>query len=168
MVLPIVKFPDKILTTSAKEITFPLSKEVVKLTRDMMDTVKSADGIGLAAPQVGKSLRMVVINLEKSGVPLFALYNPKIVSKSLKKTEIEEGCLSIPGVFGMVKRPKKVTIQAQNMNGETIKFSDDGWVARVAQHEIDHINGILIFKYIKKYTQGEEIVTGWKKEKLIG
>ena len=65
-------------------MVFPLSKEVQKLTKDMIDTVRNADGIGLAAPQVGKSLKIIVINLEKNGVPLMALYNPKVVSPSLK------------------------------------------------------------------------------------
>ena len=133
----------------------------------MIDTVRKADGIGLAAPQVGKSVKVVIINLEKSGVPLVALYNPKVVTKSFAKTEIEEGCLSIPGVFGMVKRPKKVTIEAQTAEGKTVQFTDDGWIARVAQHEIDHINGRLIIDVIKKYTQGAEIVEEWRAKKLL-
>ncbi len=144
-----------------------MSKEVQKLTKDMIDTVRNADGIGLAAPQVGKSLKLIVINLEKNGVPLMALYNPKVISRSLKKVDLEEGCLSIPNVYGTVRRPKKVTIEAWNADGKKVKFSDDGWIARVAQHEIDHINGILIIDLIKKYTQGEEIVADWKAKKLI-
>ncbi len=119
----------------------------------MIDTVRNADGIGLAAAQVGKSLKVIIINLQKSGVPLFVLYNARVKSKSWKKIEIEEGCLSIPKVFGMVKRPKKVTIEAQGQNGEKIKITDDGWIARVAQHEIDHSNGVLIIDLIKKYTK---------------
>jgi peptide deformylase len=71
-----------------------------------------------------------------------------------KKIEIEEGCLSLPGIFGMVKRPKKVTIQAQNLHGEKVEITDEGWISRVAQHEIDHTNGILIIDLIKKYTKG--------------
>lgn len=167
MILPILKFPNKILRIPGDEVVFPLSKEMIKLTQDMIDTVHKADGIGLAAPQVGKSVRLIIINLEKSGVPVMALYNPKIVKKSFKKIDVEEGCLSIPGVFGNVKRPKKVELQAQTAEGKVIKFSDDGWVSRVAQHEIDHINGKLIIDYIKKYTQGAEIVKAWKKEKLL-
>lgn len=167
MVLPIIKFPNKILREKGKEVTFPLSAEVKKLVNDMADTVRVADGIGLAAPQVGKSLKLAVVNLEKNGVPMLVLFNPKIIAKGFKKSEIEEGCLSVPGVFGMVKRPVKIKIQAQNAEGKKIKFSDDGWVARVLQHEIDHINGVLIIDHVKKYTQGEEIVKGWKKEKLL-
>ena len=167
MTLPIKIFPDQVLRRPTEPVSFPLTKDMLKLTQDMMDTVRKADGIGLAAPQVGRSVKLVVINLEKSGVPLFALYNPRIVAKSLKKVAIEEGCLSIPHVFGLVKRPKKVTVVAQNMKGEEIKFTDDGWVSRVVQHEIDHINGKLIIDYIKNYSQGQEIVDEWKKDKLI-
>jgi len=163
MVLPILTYPNKILRAPTKEVVFPLSKEMIKLTQDMIDTVQKADGIGLAAPQVGKSVKLIIVNLEKNGVPIMALYNPKIVKKSFAKTEIEEGCLSIPKVFGMVKRPKKVTIEAQTAEGKTVKFSDDGWIARVSQHEIDHINGKLIIDVIKKYPQGNDMVKGWKK-----
>jgi peptide deformylase len=167
MVLPILTYPNKVLREPTQPVSFPLSKEIKKLTQDMIDTVRQADGIGLAAPQVGRSVKLIIVNLEKNGVPLVALYNAKIVSKGFKKVAIEEGCLSIPGVFGLVKRPKKVTIQAQNADGEVIKFTDEGWVSRVAQHEIDHINGKLIIDLIKKYTQGEQIVKDWKKAKLL-
>ncbi len=155
MILPILTHPNEILRKPAKTVEFPLSKEMKKLTKDMVDTIRKADGIGLAAPQVGKSVKLIIINLEKSGIPLFLLYNARIIKKSWKKTEIEEGCLSIPGVFGMVKRPQKVSIQAQDINGKKIEITDKGWIARVAQHEIDHTNGILIIDLIKKYTQGE-------------
>lgn len=167
MMLPILTFPHNSLRKPTEPVVFPLSKEIQKLTRDMIDTVRNADGIGLAAPQVGKSVKVIVVNLEKNGVPLMALYNPKIVSRSIKKAEVEEGCLSIPNVFGLVKRPKKVTVEAYNTEGKKIKFSDDGWISRVVQHEIDHINGILIIDLIKKYSQGEEMVKGWKKEKIL-
>ncbi len=158
MILPILTYPNEILRKPTEPVVFPLSSEIQKLTRDMIDTVKKADGIGLAAPQVGKSVKLIIINLEKSGLPLFPLYNPKITARGFKKIEIEEGCLSIPGVFGMVKRPKKVTIEAQNAQGEKISITDDGWISRVAQHEIDHTNGVLIIDLIKKYTPGEELI----------
>jgi peptide deformylase len=162
MILPIKTYPDPVLRKPTQPVVFPLSKEIKKLTEDMIDTVRKADGIGLAAPQVDKSVKLIVVNMEKSGVPLVALYNPKIVKKSFAKTEVEEGCLSVPEVFGMVKRPKKVTIEAQTAEGKTVQFTDDGWIARVTQHEIDHINGRLIIDLIKKYTQGAEIVKAWK------
>jgi len=167
MILKIITYPNDVLRKPAQRVVFPLSNEIIKLTKDMIDTVKVADGVGLAAPQVGKSLRLVVINLEKNGLPPFVLYNPKIVSKSLKKEEVEEGCLSLPEIFGMVKRPKKVKVEAQNAEGKKVRFTDDGWIARVVQHETDHINGILIVDHINKYTQGEEKVRQWKAQKLL-
>ena len=167
MVLPILTFPSDFLRTPAEPVAFPLSKEIKKFAEDMIDTVRQADGIGLAAPQVGKSIKLIIINLEKSGVPLMVLYNAKIIGKGFKKVDIEEGCLSIPKVFGMVKRPKKATIEARNAEGKAVRFTDDGWIARIAQHEIDHTNGRLIIDLIKKYTEGEELVKQWKKDKLL-
>ena len=158
MILPILTYPNDILRKPAEAVKFPLSKEIKKLTKDMIDTVRHSDGIGLAAPQVGKSVKLIIVNLEKSGIPLFPLYNAKIKSKGFRKTEIEEGCLSIPGVFGMVKRPLKVTIEAFDQDGKKIKITDEGWISRVAQHEIDHTNGVLIIDLIKKYTKGEELI----------
>lgn len=167
MILPIKTYPDPVLRQPTRPVIFPLSKEIKKLAQDMIDTVRKADGIGLAAPQVGKLVKLVIVNLEKSDMPLVALYNPKVVKKSFSKTEIEEGCLSVPNVFGMVKRPKKVTVEAQTAEGKTVQFTDDGWVARIVQHEIDHINGLLIIDLIKKYTQGGETVKGWRAKKLL-
>lgn len=152
MILPILTYPNQVLRKKTEPVVFPLSKEIKKLTKDMIETVHNADGIGLAAPQVGHSVKLIIINLEKSELPPFPLYNAKIVKKSFKKIEIEEGCLSLPGIFGMVKRPKQVTIEAQNSEGKVVRLTDDGWVSRVAQHEIDHTNGILIIDLIKKYT----------------
>lgn len=164
MILSILTYPNPILRKATEPVEFPLNKEIKKLTRDMIDTVRKVDGIGLAAPQVGKSVKVIIINLEKSGIPLFPLYNARITSKSWKKTEIEEGCLSIPGVFGMVKRPKKVTIEAQSADGGKVKITDDGWIARIAQHEIDHTNGILILDLMKKYTKGQHLVEKWMRQ----
>ncbi len=167
MVLKILTYPNEILRKPTESVSFPLSKEMKKLTQDMIDTVRKADGIGLAAPQVGKSVKLIIINLEKMGLKLFPVYNAKILKKGVRKVEIEEGCLSIPEVFGMVRRPKKVIIQGQNSDGEIIELTDEAWVSRVAQHEIDHINGKLIIDLIKKYTKGEEIVKAWRKAKLL-
>ncbi len=167
MILNIAKFPNKILQSTTQTVEFPLSDEVIQLTKDMTDTVKDADGIGLAAPQVDKMYKLIVVNLEKSGGALFPLYNPKIIFGSKEQWELEEGCLSIPGVFGVLKRPKKVTIQAQNRKGGIIKIIDDGWISRIVQHEVDHTNGILILNHIEKYTQGEDLVKKWKKKRLL-
>jgi peptide deformylase len=89
------------------------------------------------------------------GLPPFALVNPKIVKKSWKQVEMEEGCLSIPGVFGMVKRPAKITVQAENQLGEKSKFVADGMLARVIQHEVDHLDGVLFTSKITKRTSAK-------------
>ena len=158
MILEIIKYPAKILRTKTRKVKFPLSPADRKLIRDMLDTVRSADGIGLAAPQVGQSLAVIVVNLENMGVPAFALLNPEIQSGSKKKADMEEGCLSLPGIYGMVSRPEKIEFTGQDLNGGKISASADGLLARVIQHETDHINGVLIIDKIKKYTQGKELV----------
>ena len=149
--LKIVKIPDPILTKKTALIK-NIDAEILKLAEEMIKTCKAANGIGLAAPQIGQSIRMCIIDLEHMGVPPFVLINPKIISKSFKKVEIEEGCLSIPGVFGTVRRPAKIKVEALNLTGEKNKFDADGMVARVIQHEVDHLDGILFTSKIIKRT----------------
>ena len=140
--LKIVTIPDPILTKKTVLVKeFDLSLE--KLANEMIQACRKAKGIGLAAPQIGKSIRLCIINLEHMGLAAFVLVNPKITKKSWKKVIMEEGCLSIPGVFGTVKRPVKITVEAQTLQGEKNNFEVDGLVARVIQHEIDHLDGIL-------------------------
>lgn len=162
MVLPIVKYPNKILRTKGKDLTFPLSPNRRKLIKDMLDTVRKAGGVGLAAPQIGQSLNLIVVNLEHQEVPAFVLINPRIKSSSRKTAEFEEGCLSIPGVFGKLKRPEKITFEAADLTGKKLVLEVDGIVAEVIQHEIDHINGVLIIDKITEYTKGEELLKGVK------
>ena len=119
----------------------------------MIEACRKANGIGLAAPQIGKSIRFCIINLEHLGLAPFALVNPKVTKKSWKKVEMEEGCLSIPGVFGIVKRPQKITVEAQNLDGEKHKFKAEGLLSRVIQHEIDHLDGILFTSKILRRTE---------------
>lgn len=162
MVLPIVKYPNKILRTKGKDITFPLSPSRKKLIKDMLDTVRKSGGVGLAAPQIGQSLNLIVTNLEYLEIPAFVLINPKVKSSSRKTAEYEEGCLSIPGVFGKLKRSEKITFEAADLGGKKISAEVDGIVAEVIQHEIDHINGVLIIDKITKYTKGEDLLKGIK------
>lgn len=165
MILPIAKLPARILREETKTVEFPLNKDVRRLLKDMLDTVKKAQGIGLAAPQVSKDLKMALIYLEESGVPPFPLFNPRIIASSKEQVEIEEGCLSLPGLFGIVSRPKQITIEAENMDGKTVKLTDDGWIARVIQHEVDHLNNILIIDKFKKITKGKSLVPQYLGEK---
>lgn len=142
MNLKIVTIPNPILTKKT-ELVKKIDQNLLKLVDDMIKTCRKASGIGLAAPQIGKSIRLCVINLEHLGLTPFALINPKITKKSWKKIEMEEGCLSIPGIFGIVKRPEKIKVKAQSINGDKQIFDAEGLIARVIQHEIDHLDGIL-------------------------
>jgi peptide deformylase len=153
MILKITKIPDPILETKTS-IVKEITPETLKLIRDMVETCRKAKGIGLAAPQVGKSLRLCIINLEHMGIPPFALINPKIVKSSWKKVEMEEGCLSIPGLFGMVKRPARVIVKATTSEGSETKFEADGILSRVIQHELDHLDGILFTSKMTRQTSG--------------
>lgn len=159
MVLPIVRLPAQVLRRPVEDVVFPLSKDVKRLIRDMLDTVIKADGIGLAAPQVGKNLNLALVFLEHSGIPVFPIINPKIVKVSSETVPIEEGCLSLPGLFGNVTRPKNITVEYFDMNGEKKTLTDDGWIARVCQHEIDHLLGTLIIDKFDNVTQGKELIT---------
>jgi peptide deformylase len=159
MILPITKLPSPVLRKENEKVHFPLSKDVRKLLKDMLTTVKVADGIGLAAPQVSKNLQLALIYLEEAGVPAFPIFNPRIIKASKEQVEIEEGCLSIPGVFGLVKRPKEITLEAENSEGQTITLTDDGWIARVIQHELDHLHGTLIIDRWRKVTRGQELLS---------
>ena len=154
MVLKIVTIPDPILNKKT-ELIKKIDSGLLKLVDHMIETCRKANGIGLAAPQIGKSIRLCIINLEHLGMPPFALVNPKIVKKSFKKIELEEGCLSIPGVFGMVKRPAKIQVEALTLNGDKHKFEADGLLSRVIQHEVDHLDGILFTSKMTKQTTGK-------------
>jgi peptide deformylase len=149
MILPIVTLPNPILRQRARELNPDEIKTSViqKLIFDMKETVGPAGGIGLAAPQVGLSVRLIVIALENK---LIALINPEITNFSWRKETAEEGCLSVPQKFGSVKRAKSIKIRALDENGEVIKFKAKDLFARVFQHEIDHLNGILFIDRAKR------------------
>ena len=155
MILEIITVPNPILTTKTQPVA-KITPDVLKLAQDMIETCKQAQGIGLAAPQIGKSIRLCVVNLEHMGIPLFALINPKIKKKSWKKSEMEEGCLSIPGIYGIVRRPDKIKVGALNLKGQENELSADGLLARVIQHEVDHLDGILITSKLVRRTDGTE------------
>lgn len=158
MILPISKLPARVLRKPTEDLQMPLKKDTFKLIKNMLDTVKDADGVGLAAPQIGKDLNMALIYLESAGVPAFPIINPKITKFSKETIVMEEGCLSMPGVFGTVRRPKKITLEAYNLDGKKITITDDTFLARVIQHEVDHLQCTLIIDKFEKITQGEELL----------
>ncbi len=157
MILPIAKLPAKILREPVKDLEFPLKKDTLRLIKNMLDTVISANGVGLAAPQISRNLNMALIYLEDAGIPPFPIINPKIIQRSQETEESEEGSLSIPGVFGIVNRPKKITMEAYDINGDKFSITDDTFLARVLQHEIDHLNNTLIYDKLEKITTGADL-----------
>jgi peptide deformylase len=145
---PVLREKSRLLTSNELQ-----KKEIKQLFLDMEKTMIEKDGIGLAAPQIGENIRVVVINTDDGSV---VLVNPKIIKKSFKKEIMEEGCLSLPEIFGLVKRSQNVNLVALDKNGKKIKFKAKGMFARVIQHEVDHLDGVLFIDRAKKITKGEE------------
>jgi len=151
-ILPILKSPSPLLRKKSEEIDLKEIKanELKGLCADMIKTMKEKDGVGLAAPQIGKNIRLIVINT-KNGVKI--MINPKITKKSWAKELNEEGCLSVPGVYGKVKRNKKINCVYLDKRGQKTKIQAQGLLSFVIQHEIEHLDGILFIdkaKDIKK------------------
>ena len=130
-----------------------LTEGVRDLVRDMRETMLSLNGVGLAAPQVGVNLRVIVMQTIVVGKlspgshglpPVQEMINPVITSYSSEEVEIEEGCLSIPGEYLMIKRPHKIHVKFQDLSGKYRKWRLQGLEARIVQHEIDHLDGILM------------------------
>lgn len=144
----IVTVPNDVLRRKAHKVT-EFDKELQKTIDDMVETMREAPGVGLAAPQVGLLDRLVVVEYEEddekedSPKKLYVVVNPEIISAS-EETEMGiEGCLSIPGLVGEVERSLEVVVRGQNRRGQSVKIKADGWLARIFQHEIDHLDGIL-------------------------
>ena len=124
-----------------------ITEGVRDLVRDMKETMLSLNGIGLAAPQVGVNLRVIVIQTIVTGklsAPVQEMINPVITSYSSEDVEIEEGCLSIPGEYLKIKRPHRIHVKFQDLSGKYKKWNLKGLEARVVQHEIDHLDGVLM------------------------
>src|SRR5690606_1278120 len=113
---------------------------VRQLVRDMFETMYAANGQGLAAPQVGVSRRIVVLEVPQSDAPAYALVNPRVVERSADTARAEEGCLSIPGVADVVERASRVVVEALDAEGEPLRIEAEGELARCLQHEIDHLD----------------------------
>jgi peptide deformylase len=157
-VLPIVTFDDEVL----REETFPVKKnsdELQQMIDDMFDTMYNAEGVGLAAPQIGEPLRIFVADAdvyaekdeeEKARGPM-VMINPSISLKSDETIGMEEGCLSIPEVNGVVNRPANIEVSFSNRDFKEQKMQVDGHLARVIQHEIDHLDGVLFIDHLSYF-----------------
>jgi peptide deformylase len=146
-VRPLSVFPKEVLRQQAETVeTF--DQDLKLLVDDMIETMRIAPGVGLAAPQIGISKRIIVIEFgdeydETVPNQLYVLINPEITKKSNASLTGIEGCLSVPGLVGEVERSSAVTVVGQDLEGKKVKFRAQGWLARIFQHEIDHINGVL-------------------------
>jgi peptide deformylase len=149
MVYPIVKLFDPVLEREAQAVTAFDTAELHKFLADMFESMYAAKGVGLAAPQIGFSRKIAVIDTSVGEKPedKLVLINPKILKLEGKQTG-EEGCLSIPGFREQVSRAKRATMRAQNAKGEWYEMTGEDLLARAFQHEIDHLNGKLYIKHI--------------------
>jgi len=147
--LPILICPDPLLRRTARVVTPADAEEVRALIPSMFATMYKAPGIGLAAPQVGRLLRVITVDVapDKAPAPL-ALINPEIIASSAETAVQEEGCLSIPEQYAPVTRPAQVRVRYVDEQGARREITADGLLAACLQHEIDHLNGVLFVDYL--------------------
>ena len=151
--LNIVKEGDPILRKTSRKIE-TIDNRIKTLAADMLETMHDANGVGLAAVQVGKLRRLVIVEVEE-GRP-FILINPEIVAKEGRQTEVE-GCLSIPGKWGITDRPMKVTVRATGLDGKNFSVIGSGLLARALCHEIDHLDGKLFTDNVIRMLDPDEL-----------
>lgn len=144
----IITVPNEVLRRKSHKVT-AFDKEMQKLVDDMVQTMREAPGVGLAAPQINVPLRLIVVEYEEdddkedSPKRLYIVANPEITVVG-EETELGiEGCLSIPGLIGEVERNLEIVVRGQNRHGKPVKIKAKGWLARIFQHEIDHLDGVL-------------------------
>ncbi|MGB7815337.1 MAG: peptide deformylase [Methylotenera sp.] len=144
--LTILNYPDPRLHTAAKPVQ-EVNDEIRQLVNDMAETMYTAPGIGLAATQIDRHIQLIVIDTSKEQNDLLVLINPKIVVKSGTQ-DYEEGCLSVPGVYEMVTRAEKITVEALDKLGKKFKLNAEGLLAVCIQHEMDHLLGKVFVEYL--------------------
>jgi len=143
-ILEIKEYGEPVLREKALPVE-EVTSEILNLIKDMIETMYTASGVGLAASQVGVPKRIILVDGEEDG--LMVLINPMII-KSEGEVVAEEGCLSVPDIYSQVKRSSKVTVKALNEKGDPIEITNEGLIARALQHEIDHLDGILFIDRI--------------------
>ncbi|WP_100330861.1 peptide deformylase [Bacillus xiapuensis] len=152
--LPIVHYPADILEKECARVR-DFNKELKQLVKDMYETMIQADGVGLAAPQVGADLQVAVVETDPE-VGFITLINPVIVESKGKQTDVE-GCLSFPGVYGYVTRASYIKVKAQDIKGRYFLLEAQDFLARAIQHEIDHLHGILFTAKVEEYIEEEKL-----------
>ena len=146
--LEIITYPNPILRKIAEPVK-NVTDEIINLSKNMVERMYLAHGAGLAANQVGVSLRLIVLDLQlkKDNKPIVVI-NPSIIDKDPEEISEEEGCLSVPKYYDYVKRSKKVSVQGMTLEGKAFEMECEGHMARAFQHEIDHLNGIVFIDYL--------------------
>jgi len=163
-ILPICRFPqDPVLRQKAKRVSH-LDNSIQCLIDDMVETMQQAHGVGLAAPQVGVSLRVIVLQMPEDE-PM-AIINPEIV-KRLGEQEVNEGCLSVPGYFGEIKRAASVMVKGRDRQGKAIRIKATGLMAEALEHEIDHLNGTLYIDHVESQDKLHKIEASDTTEQII-
>ena len=157
--LDIVTIPEPVLRKKARKVT-DFGSELQNLIDNMVETMRQAPGVGLAAPQVNSLTRVIVVEFgdeedEDAPKKLFTVVNPEIVRASTETEMGVEGCLSIPDFIGEVERANAVTIKGQNRRGQPVRIKAEGWLARIFQHEIDHLEGVLFTDRAQKIWKAE-------------
>lgn len=162
-------YPDDVLRRRTRPVQ-RITRRLVRLAHDMADTMYEANGVGLAAPQVGETVRLMVVD---AGEGLTTFINPVLVEREGSEVDVE-GCLSIPGVSGYVERPGIVVVEALDLEGRPFRVEADGLYARAIQHEIDHLNGVLfidrasrLFREERREGEGEPVVVEVDREELL-
>ena len=156
---------DPVLREKAEPVA-SVTAEVRTLIGDMFDTMYAEEGVGLAAPQVGIGLRVIVIDPREDDVEPFALINPQVVRLGDEVGRDEEGCLSIPGLKEIVERPTTVVVEAMNPDGEPVSIDAAGLLARILQHEVDHLDGILFLDRVSALKR-KLLLNRWQKVKPL-
>jgi len=151
-ILEIKKFKDPILRKRSKKIR-KVNDKIKKLIVDMAQTMAKGQGIGLAAPQVGVLRRVIVVHGDFKGQRILGLINPKITKMSKEKEKDMEGCLSFPGIILEIKRAKEIKVKGLDINGKKIRLKAKGLLARVIQHEIDHLDGIVFYNRLSFFNR---------------
>jgi peptide deformylase len=159
-VLDIRVLGDPVLREDTEPVA-AVTDELRELVKNMFETMDLAKGIGLAAPQVGRMERVAVIGVDEAR---FAIINPEIVEADSKRAKAEEGCLSIPDVYGDVERPARVKVRAMDLEGQTFEVEAGELLARCLQHEIDHLHGKLFVDYLS-ILKRRSAMSKWAKEK---
>ncbi len=165
MTCELVYYGNATLKKVAKEI-INIDDKIIELSESMFNVMHRARGVGLAAPQVDISRRLIVFDYEEYNGPVKALINPVIKEISVSTIPYEEGCLSIPGITREVVRPSGVLVSGITLDGREIEFEAYGLTARILQHEIDHLNGVVFIDHLEEYLR-KELTSQLKKIKKL-